>query len=476
MTTRRRFLGSLCSAPLAASPRRPNFLLLLTDDQRFDTIRALGYREAVTPNMDRLVRRGVAFTHAQTQGGLTGAICMPSRAQILTGRTVFEVHRDIVDRQQNPDPAVLTFPEQLRKHGYETFHTGKWHNGPALFQRSFSSGARIFFGGMSDHLQVPVHDYAPGGRYPNENARTGEKFSSELFSDAAIAFLNSRDRSRPFLLSVAYTSPHDPRMAPPRFAALFPPERAALPRNFLPRHPFDNGEMKVRDELLAPFPRTPGEIRRHIAAYYAMIAEVDHHIGRVLDALDRSGDASNTYIVFAGDNGLAVGRHGLLGKQNLYDHSLRVPLVIAGPGIPAGRRNESLCCLMDIAPTICDLAGVPLPTATAARSLATAAATGRLIAREETVSAYRDCQRALRTRDWKLILYNVNGVRTTQLFNLNADPGETLNLASDLRHVKLAAALRETLARTLKQHGDASSWPAGGITPSLPPPPDLPRH
>jgi arylsulfatase A-like enzyme len=461
MTTRRSFLGSLCAAPLAAASRPPNFLFLLTDDQRFDTIRALGNSEVATPNMDRLVRRGVAFTHAQTQGGLTGAICMPSRAQILTGRTVFEVHHDIVDRQQNPDPAVLTFPEQLRKHGYETFHTGKWHTGPALFQRSFGNGAEIFFGGMSDQLKMPVQDYSPDGRYPKERARTGEKFSSELFSDAAIRFLDTRDKSKPFLLSVAYTSPHDPRMAPARFAAMFPPERVALPKNFLPQHPFDNGEMKVRDELLAPFPRTPEEIRRHIAGYYAMIAEVDYNIGRVLDALEKSGEADNTYVLFAGDNGLAVGQHGLLGKQNLYDHSIRVPLVISGPGIPGGRRNASLCHLMDIAPTICELAGVPLPTATAGRSLATAARTGRIIDRAETIAAYRDCQRALRTRDWKLILYHVNGVRTAQLFDLRNDPLEMRDLASDPRHAKLLASLRDTLAERLKEAGDAAAWTPG---------------
>jgi arylsulfatase A-like enzyme len=447
------------AAPLAAmQAKRPNFVFLLTDDQRWDTIGALGNREVRTPNMDRLVGRGVAFTHAQTQGGLSGAICMPSRAQILTGRTVFQVHQAIVDRPAQADAAVRTFPEHLRAAGYETFHTGKWHLGPVLFQRSFAAGAEIFFGGMSDQLKTPVFDYQADGKYPKERARTAAKFSSELFSDAAVGFLEKREKGKPFVMEVCYTSPHDPRMAPQRFAEQFPPDRVTLPKNFLPQHPFDNGELKVRDELLAPFPRTEDEVRRHLAGYFAMIAEVDAQIGRVLDALEKSGEADNTYVVFAGDNGLAVGQHGLFGKQNLYDHSVRVPLVIGGPGIPRGKRNASLCHLMDIAPTVCDLAGSRLESATDGMSLAEAAKSGRTLGRESTISAYRGYQRALRTRDWKLVLYNVNGTRTTQLFDLKNDPLEMRSLAEEPRQAARIAEMRATLAARLKAAGDTADW------------------
>ena len=136
-------------------------------------------------------------------------------------------------------------------------------------------------------------------------------------------------------------------------------EDIELPRNFLPEHPIDNGNLRGRDEMLAGFPRTPDEVRRHIAAYYGMISEVDAQIGRVLDTVEQSGQAENTYIIWAGDNGLAVGQHGLFGKQNMYDHSLRVPMVISGPGIAGGRKVDGMCHVMDLCPTICDLAGVP---------------------------------------------------------------------------------------------------------------------
>src|SRR5262249_37846224 len=159
----------------------------------------------------------------------------------------------------------------FRKAGYTTFGTGKWHNGPALFARCFSTGANIFFGGMSDHLAVPVNDFDPSGQYLASKRHTGEKFSSELFADSVIQFLKQQSPDRPFLAYTAFTAPHDPRMAPKEYAVMYDPEKIEVPRNFLPEHPFDNGEMKVRDEALAPWPRTEKVVREHIAAYYAMI-------------------------------------------------------------------------------------------------------------------------------------------------------------------------------------------------------------
>jgi arylsulfatase A-like enzyme len=470
MNSRRDFLRAAClgGASIALSPaaaRRPNFLVLLTDDQRFDTVRALGHPEVRTPNMDRLAARGVAFTHACIQGGLVPAVCMPSRAQLMTGRSVFRVHQQVIPQQDAPGPSIVTFPQRLREAGYVTFGTGKWHNGPALFNRSFSHGGSIFFGGMADHLKTPVFEYDPSGKYPKQNSRLAGEFSSRAFASEAVRFLKERDRSKPFLTYVAFTSPHDPRMAPREFEDLFPPSKVTLPKNFLPVHPFDNGEMTVRDEMLAPVPRTADEIRRHIAAYYAMIAEVDANIGRVLDALEQSGEAGNTYVIWAADNGLAVGQHGLLGKQNLYDHSLRVPMVIAGPGIPAGRRAHSMCHLMDLCPTICELAGVPPPQPLDARSLRPAFSNQSAPLRDVVVAAYRNVQRALRTDRWKLVLYNVEGRKTVQLFDLREDPLEMKNLAEDGAYAKRVAELKALLARELRAAGDtidldAAVWPA----------------
>ncbi len=439
-------LSNLTQLACSGSPKeRPNIIFLFSDDQRFDTIRALGNTEIQTPNLDRLVRRGVSFTRTHIMGGTSGAVCVPSRAMLLTGRTLFHLQSQggVI-----PDEHTM-LPETLKKAGYITFGTGKWHNGRNAYARCFAQGGKIMFGGMSDHLQVPVYDFDPEGQYPDEKYSTGEKFSSELFSDEAIEFLRRSDKNKPFFLYVAYTAPHDPRMAPEEFAAQYSPEIIEIPPNFLPEHPFDNGELKVRDELLAPFPRTPGVVQRHIAAYYAMISHLDAHIGRVLDALERTGRAKNTIIVFAGDNGLAVGQHGLLGKQNIYEHSVRVPLIICGPGIPKNVRTDALCYLLDVYPTLCDLLGLPVPETVEGKSLLPALTDRKAKVRDSLFLAYRNLQRGVRTGDnWKLIKYNVQGRETTQLFNLNQDPWEMKNLARDPE----CRSRLEDLTALLKEH------------------------
>jgi arylsulfatase A-like enzyme len=436
--TRRRLLASAAGA--AYGQTRANVVVLFTDDQRFDTVRALGNREIHTPNLDRLVARGTAFTHACIMGGSMGAVCVPSRAMLLTGQSLWRAHAL---------KQFHLFPEEMRRTGYAAFATGKWHNAPALFNRCFDAGENIFFGGMSDQLKTPIQPYDRSGGYTKDRARTTGRFSSELFTDAAVKFLEDYKGSEPFLLYVAYTSPHDPRMAPEKYAQMYRPERITVPPNFMRQHPFDNGEMKVRDELLEAFPRTREAIQRHIASYYAMVSEVDAQIGRVLETIERTGRTRNTIVVFAGDNGLAVGQHGLLGKQNLYDHSVRVPLIISGPGIPAGRRVDSLVYLYDLFPTIAELTGVPVPSTVEGKSLVPLLRGRASSVRDSAYFAYRHLQRAVRKDRWKLIVYDVNGVETVQLFDVKADPWETRNLveAEPARVRELRALLREWMSR-----------------------------
>ena len=307
---------------------------------------------------------------------------------------------------------------------------------------------------MSDHLKVPVADFDPQGIYPKEQRHIGEKFSSELFTDSALKFLREQKGDDPFFMYVAYTAPHDPRMAPKEYTELYPPEKITLPPNYMPQHPFDNGEMHVRDEELAPHPRTPQVIKENIAAYYAMITEVDEQMGRVLKALDESGKADNTIVIFAADNGLAVGQHGLLGKQNLYDHSMRVPLVIGGPGIPQNTIAHTLCYLMDLAPTIYQMTGVKAPADVEGKSLLPVLRNQDTHVRDSVFLAYRHFQRGLRTDRWKLILYNVNGKQTTQLFDLQNDPAELNNLAGDPGQARRIGQLRGILKDWQKRTDD----------------------
>jgi arylsulfatase A-like enzyme len=428
------------------SDKKPNILFLFTDDQRFDTINILGNEDIVTPNMDSLASGGAAFTHACIMGSMSGAVCMPSRAQLMSGRTLFRAPDDLAD--------VITFPEVLKEAGYTTFATGKWHNQPGSYARCFTNGAKIFFGGMSNHLEVPVNDFDPTGKYPKEKRYTGDKFSSELFSDAVINFLNEYEKDAPFLAYVPYTAPHDPRMPPKKYKDMYNPKNIPVPENFMPKHPFDNGEMEIRDEKLAPWPRTPEIIQQHIADYYGMITHLDDEIGRILENLKDLGHADNTVIIFAGDNGLAVGQHGLMGKQNLYDHSIRVPLIINGPGIPKQQKNTTLCYLLDLFPTICDITGIPVPDGVEGENLMPVIRGEKDKIRENQYYAYKSIHRAVRDDQYKLIEYYINGNRMTQLFNLYDDPWEVNNLADDPDYSNELKGLRDELVRWQKEVDD----------------------
>ncbi len=440
-------LGLSCGD--AALAKRPNVLFLFSDDQRFDTIGALGNPCVKTPNLDRLVERGFVFRQTYCMGSTVPAVCLPSRAMVNSGRSLWKAPGNL--------EGVTTWAEVMRAGGYRTFGTGKWHNGRKAFARGFSDGGAIFFGGMSDHLKVPIFDFDKSGKYPKKNRRWGEKFSSELFADAAIEFLNNhtadRGDERPFFMYVAFTAPHDPRMAPKEFVDMYDADKLPIAKNCLPRHPFDNGELKIRDECLAPWPRTPQIVRRHLADYYAMITHMDHHIGRILDALKKSGQAENTIIVFSSDHGLSVGRHGLMGKQSLYEHAMRPPLIVTGPGIAKGQ-SEALVYLYDLFPTTCDLVGLETPAGVEGKSLVPVVRGEKSKVRDYVIGAYRNFQRMVREPRWKLITYDVKGVKTRQLFDLKNDPLEMNNLVDDPDCQVHVRRLEKLLGRALRNSND----------------------
>lgn len=319
---------------------KPNILFFFADDQRFDTIAALGNREIRTPNIDELIKKGVTFTQAHIPGGTVSAVCMPSRAMLHTGRTLFNLQND---GEKIPRDHIL-LGEVLQKAGYRTFGTGKWHNGTEAYARSFTDGDEIFFGGMGDHWNVPANRFDPEGKYEQrqkiihnpyfsnkaitnicDHVHAG-KHSSELFCETASKWLENYDNQQPFFMYISFMAPHDPRSMPEEFLNMYDPEKIKLPENFRPERPFDYEEKITRDENLAAYPREPEEVKKHIAEYYGMISHLDNELGKVIQTLKEKGLDDKTIIIFSADNGLAVGEHGLMGKQNNYEHSIRVPL------------------------------------------------------------------------------------------------------------------------------------------------------
>jgi N-acetylgalactosamine-6-sulfatase len=414
-----------CISKLAASEllQRPNILFVLADDQRWDTVRALAGADIHTPNLDRLVNEGFHFTNAYCMGSMTPAVCLPSRTMLLTGRSVWRLPQ-VTGLKAPPDVPLL--PRVLRDAGYITYHCGK-------------SGNSCRYGNAAFDVNV-------------ETEKTGAA-DMRQHVDQVEQFLATHDRSKPFLIYLAPPVPHDPRVAPREFVQLYDPAKIALSRNFMPQHPFDNGELKIRDEMLAAHPRTPEEMRQHLADYYACISDLDYQFGRITKSLHRLGCSENTVIIFSSDQGLAVGgRHGLMGKQNLYEH-VKPPLVIAGPGISHGQ-SDALVYLYDLFPTICDLAHAPTPPIAEGQSLVPIMRGTKSETRPYLFTAYRQCQRMVRDRRWKLIEYFVGQERHTQLFDLSIDPDEMKNLAGEADAADELDRLREQLGRLGTQFED----------------------
>jgi arylsulfatase A-like enzyme len=445
---------------------KKNIVFFFTDDQRFDTIHALGNSQIQTPNLDKLIKNGTVFTQAHIPGGTCGAVCMPSRAMLHSGRTLFRIEHE----GQNIPPEHITIGEHFRKSGYNTYAIGKWHNGKNAFARSFSDGDEIFFGGMADHWNVPAYRFDPKGKYDKKcpfisNPFAGNKVkfrncdhiesgkhSTDLFTDTAINFLNNYSSdSEPFFLYISLMAPHDPRTMPKKFRKMYKPDDIKLPENFLPEHPIDTGALQIRDERLATFPRNPDEIKHHIAEYYAMISHLDYGLGQVIDTLKQNKLYENTIIVFAGDNGLAVGQHGLMGKQNLYDHSVRVPLIFSGPNIPVSLRNNALVYLSDIFPTLCSITKTEIPQSVEGKDLSICFNNPNAVPHDYLYLAYGSSIRGITDSCYKLIEY-ASG--ETQLFNLSADPYEMNNIADKNSSRQILQKMRTHLTTEAQDNGD----------------------
>ena len=442
----------LATLLLSGTLSAPNVLILLADDLRPDAVAALGDLKARTPNLDRLVADGTAWTRAYVAGSNQGAVCSPSRAMLLTGRHF----RDLPPRfvvpwrkaQPSDPPLAPLWPALLGKAQWRTFFTGKWHQPREHFNGCFQEGRRVFFGGMGPHYDLPMFDRRDDGVYEGRGqAEPG--YTSDVFADAAIESIRrGKDSEQPWLTWVSFTAPHDPRTPPTDLAQAWRAADMKLPPVAYIEHPFDNGELKVRDEKLVGWPRTAPALRQEMADYLATIEGLDRAVGRILDAVDETGQRHDTLVVFLGDHGLGMGSHGLLGKQNLYEHSARTPLVLRGPGVPRGGRVDDLVHLHDIVPTVLEACGQPTVD-----GLGPALSFQSGGGRDALVLGYRNVQRAFVTPRWKIIAYPNAGV--LQCFDLQADPHE----ANDMVHDATAPVedLQARLVKRLRAENDPTA-------------------
>ena len=474
----------------ALTTTKPNIVFLYADDFAYWAINALGNEVVQTPNLDRLIARGVNFSNAFNMGGWNGAICIASRSMLISGRSIWKANE--INKQWgegNTAAHSQTWGRLMSNAGYNTFATGKWHI-QANPEQVFEETININPGGMPpDHLtgtpglynQVK-EAYANGEDfyallplgYNRPLSETDDSWNasdpahngywtdgthwSEVQRADAINFIDSASKfENPFFLYLAFNAPHDSRQSPKEFLDLYPTEDIPLPENWLPEYPYldEMGDLRImRDEMLGPVPRTPHAIRTHIREYYAIISHLDAQIGLILQALEERELMDNTYIFFTGDNGLSVGQHGLLGKQNMFDHSIHVPLLAAGPDLPSGTEISSDVYLQDIMATSLSLAGIEKPDFVDFNSFLNLAqgVTREVPLPEGVYGAYMDTQRMIRKDGFKLILYPRN--REMLLFDLTVDPLEMNDLSDNPHYEEKARNLFEGLLRLQAQMED----------------------
>jgi choline-sulfatase len=414
---RRQFLktsGAAAATGLAGSSfaagekSKPNFLFIVCDQLGFDALSAQGCPDVHTPNLDRLMSRGTSFQ----LGHSPSPVCSPARSSMFTGR--MPVETGVVVNSLPIHPSLPTMGTWFQKEGYQTVYCGKWHL-PEGYPRE-----------MNGFEVLPV-----GAGQGDTNDR--------VVSRSCEAFLRNRKDARPFVLVSSLLQPHDICYWA-IYARQFVPQEMPFPQleGKLPKLPPNhNVHPKAPERLANSYFKgfsSEEQWRYYIYVYYRMVEMLDADVGRILDAVEESGKAEDTIIVFTSDHGEGRGRHNHVQKWYPYEEAVRVPFFVSCPGrLPTGvRDNSHLVSHLDILPTMCELAGIKPPPTTFARSLAPLL-TGKPVEwREYLVSETQKVGRMVRTDRYKYVRYK--GDPVVQLFDMQKDPWELKNLAEDAHY------------------------------------------
>ena len=442
----------------ASAAGKPNLLFIFADDMTWKAIDALSDEDIDTPHLDKLASHGTEFRHAYNSGAWHGAVCVASRTMLNTGYQLWTAKAQEKQLKTGIVADKQTWSQLLSAAGYRTCLSGKWH--VKMKTTDIFDEVRNEKPGMPKTVKQSYLRPIEGQPDPWDPADKsiggfwqGGKHWSEIIADDFEVFLKSEDK-KPWFMYLAFNAPHDPRQAPQKYLDQYPLKRIAMPKNFLPVYPHRDpmgAPQSLRDEKLAPSPRTEFAVKTHRKEYYAIISHLDAQVGLIMAALEKSGQAKNTVICFTADHGLGCGEHGLMGKQNMYDHSVRVPFLIAGPGIPEGKSLKAPIYLQDVMPTFLELAGAEIPKHVDFQSvLPLIKGTGK--AREQVFGSYRDHQRMLTRGDHKLILYPT--AKVARVFDLSKDPDEMKDLFGTEEGKAIAKKLFPLLVKELKDHGD----------------------
>ena len=442
----------ICFILEAESAEKPNIIFIFADDHCYEALGSLG-SEVKTPNLDQLIKEGTQFNHTYNMGAWNGAVCVASRHMIVTGRHLWNAFK-VSNNMQEEVKAGRTWPQMMQKAGYQTYMTGKWH--VRTKPEEIFNLTKDVRGGMPKQTPQGYNrpkspeDYEKGWKpwdKKYEGFWKGGRHWSEVVADHSENFIKiAAGDEKPFFMYLAFNAPHDPRQAPKKYVDMYPLEKIKLPVNFLPEYPYKDemgSPADLRDEKLAPFPRTEYNVKVNRQEYYALITHMDAQIGRVLKTLRESGKADNTYVVFTADHGLSVGQHGLLGKQNMFDHSMRVPFIMRGPGIPKGKKINTPIYLQDIVATSLELDKALKPKHVEFKSVMPLIRGEHTQQYESIYGAYKDLQYMVRQEQFKLIHYPV--ANKFLLFNIDKDPHEMHDLSDNKEHVFVFERLKTKL-------------------------------
>ena len=443
---------TLCDARQGTNNARPNILVILTDDQRFDSLGCSGNTIIKTPNLDRLASEGTYFKNAF----VVTAMCCPSRATLLTGQYwwrhgVRTNYGDLLTME-------TTWPVLLQRAGYRTLFVGKWHLGE--WRRERSDGLRRCF---DEWISVEI---ARGGASKALNVNGIERRISgnltEGLTDGAIDLIREH-RDSPFAMLLAYAAPHPPHHAPRKLLTMYEDVEFPMPKTYFEdaqKTPRSARTAKFNADTLRRFYTPPKKWQESIRGYARMVTAIDESVGRIMGTLDQLGLAEKTLVVFTSDHGVLQGEHGLGGKNLMYEESIRVPLILrCAASIPVGHLEDAIIRNIDLAPTLLEFAGVKIPSEMQGRSVLKLLRGAGDWAEELLYCSGRGAPgrpegppfvMGIRTRGEKLAVY-AGGER--ELFDLRADPFEQHNLIDTEEGRKLERKLLPRLKKACAAYG-----------------------
>lgn len=437
----------------AGPPKVRNVLLIVSDDLKASVLGCYGHKLCQTPNIDRLAKEGMVFERAYCQG----LVCAPSRQSFMFSRYV---------GSSGKGPSMA---EHCKDNGWYSARVGKIYHMRVPGDIIAGTNGRDHEPSWTERFNAPGREAHTPGRYAllNQNIFTTKEENRQSTGDPHRMFVTvesegdgtdqpdhkaatkaiqllQQHKDKPFFLAVGFVRPHYPMVAPPKFFAPYPVDKINMPKTIPGDH--DDipkaGLARTTSEKCG-ISKYPDNQKRMWAGYYATVTFMDHQVGRLLDELDRLGLRENTVIVFTSDHGYHLGEHDFWQKANLHEEVTHVPLIVSAPGKKTGRA-ETFAELVDIYPTVCELAGLPIPKNIAGRSLVPALDDPRAVVREIAYSG-GGRQRALRTDQWAYMSYGKNGGE--ELYDMRKDPDQFTNLANDARYAEVLQKFRDHLTK-----------------------------